>query len=161
MPSVTPLKNVWGVCHRPSIDFSPPSNPAHAHATATATGTCVAMSASGRRIRTAHAAKAHTGAVNNAHDHQPVNCHARIQLQECGSALLIVWKCIWIANRSANADQATNTMSARFMCRMVASYEKPGGDGRPRRSEMCEFHMAVTCRLFARRSAALRLGHLK
>ena len=42
----------------------------------------------------AHAANAHTGAVNKAHVHQPVNCHARIQPHGRGAASGVVWKCI-------------------------------------------------------------------
>src|SRR6266540_5477704 len=123
MPSHTPVTNVCGVRHRPSAHFSPPSKPAHATAVSTAIGTWVAMTSAGRRIRTAHAENAHTGAVNNAHVHHPESCHARIQPHGRASALPVVWKCIWMANSTATADQAPNTINARLMSLIVAWYE--------------------------------------
>jgi len=94
MPSPTPERNVCGVRHNPRAHFRPPSKPAHATAVKRAMGTCAAMTSTGRRMRTAQAAKAHTGAVNSAQLHHPVNCHARIQPQGCGSSPGVVWKCI-------------------------------------------------------------------
>ena len=92
----------------------------------TATGTCAAMSSAGRRIRrTAHAANAHTGAVNSAHVHHPVNCHARIQPQGRGWVSDVVWKCIWMENNSATADHAPKTINARFISLIVAWYGTP------------------------------------
>src|SRR5258706_4897217 len=158
MPSHTPLKNVCGVRHNPTAHFRPRSKPAHATAVTTAMGTCVAMSAAGRRIRTAHAAKAHTGAVKSAQHHHPVNCQARIQLQDLGSELPAVWKCIWIANRSATAVQAPQTINARFMSLIVAWYDPLDRTGRASWSESCELHKVVTRRLYAGLSRALRLS---
>ena len=71
-------------------------------------------------MRTAQAAKAHTGAVNSAQVHHPENCHAKIQPQGRGSAPGEAWKCIWIEKSNATADQAPQTIKTRFMSPIVA-----------------------------------------
>src|SRR5258705_5424031 len=93
-------------------------------------GTCAAMSAAGRGIRTADAAKAHTGAVKSAQHHHPVNCQARIQLHDLGSELPADWKCIWIANSSATAVHSLQTSNARFISPIVAWYDPLDRTGR-------------------------------
>src|SRR6266511_3779714 len=156
MPSHIPVKNVCGVRHRPSAHFSPPSNPAHATAISTAMGRWTAMTSAGRRIRTAHAENAHTGAVNNAHVHHPVNCHAKIQPHGRDSAPGDVWKCIWMENSTATADQAPNTINARFMSLIVAWYEAGDWPVGARWSESCELHTVATGRLWAGSPGAAR-----
>ena len=58
---------------------------------------------------------------------------------------------------SATADQAPKTISARFMSLIVAWYETDGRGVGASWSESCEFHTAVTLRLYAGSVGALRL----
>src|SRR5256885_15159527 len=60
-------------------------------------------------------------------------------------------------NSNATADQAPNTMNARFMSLIVAWYETDGRGVGASWSESCEFHTAVALRLYAGSGGALRL----
>src|SRR5262245_5425765 len=82
---VIPVMKVCGVRYSPSAHFTAPSNAAHATPISRAMGKCAAMMVTGRRMRTAHAAKAQTGAVNTAQLHQPLSCHAMIHPQGRGA----------------------------------------------------------------------------